>query len=1165
MALYDLGYVKAELRSLQHSLFLVIREQTVLPYRIENRSVDSTMYYRQRGCSGHPWQQLKPGQSDVYSWEEPLKPKRLSVRVGTQNALTSTFMSAGTMGSFRGRDNTRRQPLLRLIKDEEDAVFSAPVTVRLEEIGFREVLACAGNDGPNSRVFELAVDVSGATRVLSIQDASAGKNDSQLLSHLQSLETIQAQEAARHTSLKDLYVTLQRLPDDAPSDPIVDASQKLMSDFPEDPMATRRHQLVVHVFEANGLSTDSFVGSCSPYAEVFMKHGVRNRHDIFKRRPIYRTYYIKKTVNPAWNSQTFTFDVPPEAIDAPRGHSLIIRLRNFRSFGSYKILGKAQIQLHSLRDQKPLVGWFPLAGRAGRQELHSVLSHWGRGSVRASVQWIHSSTSLLNYFILLSEKRLLDLNRSLQGLKQQLKNKREVEDQKQDAIDGFRRVRVHDLVSFSSQMKKSKRITPPMPRLPQTDDRTPKKQLNDESIASVRPLPVLARSLSGRWKSSPLKPGQALRGRDLKLKVEQMIREKNREKNEALLTSQNGIQGSSRPCPNPIDLSQDVQSFTVKKFKYWSASTALFQDPDLAAFVGDNEVVIRLKDNIPPKRTQLSVAFDRAEPVAARLCLPAIAPSLMTAQQVDRASSLRSSRRHFERATRRKTESVLHPGGWLVIRPHAALNLPDSYTGMFVRVSFGPETLVSETVDAKVTPTWNPKASAIGHETFQLGANDMLIHIAPRKTSGFVRLSVFGEKSHPNLSSKTELGVLHLPLGSTISTCIDCTNENEFSMEGDSSSSAYSRWFPLMDPKDVVPVEGDWGLSYRPTESEKLSDSMFKEYFAPCIQLSLLWFPDSDATDEEEKVASYSSASSAGSVSNDSPVNAESHVRRGEARSTSELSVQTYFYADIGRISMALIDSQRAFELLSFSVSDIDMRYWTTKAKTRYALSIGWLQVDQQDDNAREPVVLAPTPMDNVGPVVQALAVKDNARSFSDVVSLDFIDVSIAEFDLTIEESILFDLFDFINSVRLRRGFLVKASRTTDDAMKRSIAGAQSVFEDDDFASGNEIMSLLVSENGNSSGGATRVYIEQLFLGIVKVNLSYLKGKKQAWELTNQGGFVEKKPRGRRAFKNTEVLVNSSSLFHGSSDALMNWAQHTSEDEDHVERKGESRLYVRWR
>ena len=365
--LYDLGYVKAELRSLQHSMFLVIREETILPYRIENRSVDSTMYFRQRGCSGHPWQQLKPGQSDVYSWEEPLKPKRLSVRVGTQNALMSTVGGMGNMGSFRGRDNTRRQPFLRYIKDEEDAVFSAPVSVRLEEIGFRDVLACAGNDGPNSRLFELAVDVSGATRVLSIQDASADGDESQLLSHLQTLETIRAREEARHTSLKDLNLTLQGLPDESPSDPIVEASQTLMNDFPEDPMVTRRHQLVVHVLEANGLSTDSFVGSCSPYAEVFMKNGVRHRHDIFRKRPVYQTYYIKKTVNPAWNSQTFTFDVPPEAIDAPRGHSLIIRLRNFRSFGSHKILGKAQIQLHSLRDQKPVVGWFPLAGRAGRR------------------------------------------------------------------------------------------------------------------------------------------------------------------------------------------------------------------------------------------------------------------------------------------------------------------------------------------------------------------------------------------------------------------------------------------------------------------------------------------------------------------------------------------------------------------------------------------------------------------------------------------------------------------------------------------------------------------------------------------------------------------------------------------------------------------------------
>jgi hypothetical protein len=62
-----------------------------------------------------------------------------------------------------------------------------------------------------------------------------------------------------------------------------------------------------------------------------------------------------------------------------------------------------------------------------------------------------------------------------------------------------------------------------------------------------------------------------------------------------------------------------------------------------------------------------------------------------------------------------------------------------------------------------------------------------------------------------------------------------------------------------------------------------------------------------------------------------------------------------------------------------------------------------WLQVDHQDDNSREPILLAPTPNDFLFPVFQAFAVKDNIRS-AEVVSFDFIDISVAEFDLTLEE-----------------------------------------------------------------------------------------------------------------------------------------------------------------
>ena len=68
---------------------------------------------------------------------------------------------------------------------------------------------------------------------------------------------------------------------------------------------------------------------------------------------------------------------------------------------------------------------------------------------------------------------------------------------------------------------------------------------------------------------------------------------------------------------------------------------------------------------------------------------------------------------------------------------------------------------------------------------------------------------------------------------------------------------SYIRWFPLKNAVDCIPVEGDMGNSARPVESEKRSDHMFNQYFAPCIKLALYWTPDenSDNDVESSKIA----------------------------------------------------------------------------------------------------------------------------------------------------------------------------------------------------------------------------------------------------------------------------------------------------------------------
>lgn len=1174
-------YIKVELRAVQHSLFLVLREESSIPYRIHNRTIGSTIYYRQRGCEGHPWQLLKPGQSDDYSWEEPLRQKRLTVRVASGNALSPTIGDGsdendsitdaiGDISEIAKRIEDRRgkrsivgQIASRKVKDEEDAVFSQSINVRLEEIGFRDVLPCHSDDvGPGNarktKYLELDVDVEGATRVLVVQDLSVEDDLVQLKRHIERIKSKLVLEEQRQAKLINLKEALERV--SRPEEQLVEEAKAVMDDFPEDARIMDCHQIVVEVLEAMGLSPDSFVGTCNPYVEVGVKGGRTTR--LFRKRDVRRTYYVRKTVSPTWNSQRFVFDVPKEAASMTRGHSIKVCLRNFRPLGHNHILGAAQIELHSARDESPLEGWFPLAGRTGRHELENPLSHWGRGSIRLRLQWVYTTPALFDYFLQITEKLLSELRDSLDGMELQLKNKQEAEARRRDEVDGFKRVRIHDLLSLSSGQKKRPSITPVKRNksnrvlsVKKTDQTGVRDEISRFVLTGL-PKNGLRAATAGAHVSPAVRASSIRRVESAASPLTQLARE-NLNKLEDLITERRKTFSRHRLSTREnverrttfVHPSGHAWSISVASLKSWPSAQALFRDGDLIATIDGGEIKVAVRNDARRIAGRSEMDVDTQWSISTKL-VPERAPFSYVDPAKEIANAYERSRLFFERATDRKIRAVLHTGGWLVIRPFTALNLPDSYSGMFVRIRYGPDILVSECVDARVCPTWHsPYAQPLGNDeemstnhrpiykrrsrSATTRSSDMHIHVAPQKTSGSLRLSVVGEKSHANLHSKTELGIIHLPLGATIAACIDAARG---ASDGTNSAThSYMRWFPLMDPKDVVPVEGDLGRSLRPPESEKETDSSFHEYFAPCIQLAIVWVPDSEDV-ESDRIQSPSF----GNLPLANPM------------------VTSYFVADVGCLSAALIDSQRAFELVSLSMADIETRYWTTKAKSRMGLSIGWLQIDQQDDEAREPVIFAPTPTDFIGPVIQMLAVKDNARSVSDVITFDFIDVSIAEYDLTLEESILFDLFDFISSVQLRRGFLVKATQSKDDTYgQRAFSSGDSLMKSYDMNDQTDLASLL--KGAEAATSSRRLYIEQLFLGVVKVNLSYLKGKKQGWELTSQGMWVEKQlDGGTRRLLGSEVFTNPSSTFHDKSDSLLKWSLLASNEDAGDETTGKS-------
>ena len=92
-------------------------------------------------------------------------------------------------------------------------------------------------------------------------------------------------------------------------------------------------------------------------------------------------------------------------------------------------------------------------------------------------------------------------------------------------------------------------------------------------------------------------------------------------------------------------------------------------------------------------------------------------------------------------------------------------------------------------------------------------------------------------------------------------------------------------------------------------------------------------------------------------------------------------------------MSAALIDSSRVMELVSFSAREADIRYSVTSAKTRLAVAIGDVQLDQQNYgiHTKVPVIFSPTPVKCPQPTVQFLAWKDNIRSTCNVDSYEYV------------------------------------------------------------------------------------------------------------------------------------------------------------------------------
>lgn len=474
--------IQVSMKHLNQSIFVFVHKLNLsIPYKIENRSLDFIIYFRQRGCEHHQWNILPPGDSLDYSWEEPMKPQKLTVRVGTKQhkRISKDRTSRGVKNSLP----------FNIVDSEDHAGFGASRSLKLDEIGNIDSLPCPiiQDSSKNEIGFSFLhcqITAEGKTKKLVVSDnqnCSLTDELKQLEDHLQNLTRQILQERQKYEGLlslkkilgastpsanaksdehhepnlnqgslptvKEDEIAMQSnqvqpsLRDDERKTDIHDHIEKSIVAQAEsdiDDSITSRHQVMVEVVEASGLRQPMSESnrSCNPYCTVRVIRRIKkHRANLFALKPdnVKRTYYINQSDSPKWSGMKFVFNVSPEAELDPQGFSVLVKVKDFRLVGKNGSLGMTEIRLHNLKHQKEVFGWYPLMARTGRGgEIMAASAEGGKGSVKLRVQWVYSVSALLDYYLLLSQKHLSELSANCEGMKHQLANlKRDEEVEKE--------------------------------------------------------------------------------------------------------------------------------------------------------------------------------------------------------------------------------------------------------------------------------------------------------------------------------------------------------------------------------------------------------------------------------------------------------------------------------------------------------------------------------------------------------------------------------------------------------------------------------------------------------------------------------------------------------------------------------------------------------------
>jgi len=502
--------------------------------------------------------------------------------------------------------------------------------------------------------------------------------------------------------------------------------------------------------------------------------------------------------------------------------------------------------------------------------------------------------------------------------------------------------------------------------------------------------------------------------------------------------------------------------------------------------------------------------------------------------------------RVFDDECDRSHQHVHTQGGRLEVTPIKALHLPGSMKkSMFVRIIYGAEkkhtvsvkhaadlswyhdNVSSDTYGEDAKPenssgisangnytTYDEKAGVYNDENSSTKCFDIeTLNIRSQLTIEVVDDSLFKKKVIAKLS---------IPILNLLDNLCGPEGEAEVAAMRESAAAAgvtgcdpqvdsiYNAWFPLTLSENAISSDGDvrsWSvLSAEQLDYTKLPQS------TPCIKLRFGW---KKTTVDSLAVLSNINMS------------------------------KEYARVQIPYLSIAVVDSVKAREVLQWSIFSTELRGFTTTKHTDFMTNVMWTQIDNQLPEQISPVLLAPTPTKCPQPTVRYHVRKNNELSKDNLTSYDTVQAIIQTMDMRLEQQTVVATWALIKSWLQESQESISSSHSNKGSGKdKKEKEKETPIDQLGFATcfDNVVYDLLPTlgkpskaqkmktsgdnYNGDGQEAEKMIYISYMNIGPIKINASFIMNP----SLTG-GGLSTQKRQTRTSMSDDVDLKSSVMLF----------------------------------